>query len=151
MDSTPIAGDVPMGLSSERSTSKPRGSLRDYIAIARFDHSTKHVFIIPGIVIAYALRKPPLDHIALSLLLGFCSAIAIASSNYVINEWLDREFDAFHPQKSGRVAVHRVLSPHIVYSEYAVLALLGLVLAFYVNTAFLCVSVLLFSRASPTT
>src|SRR3546814_17003041 len=63
--------------------------------------STKHVFIIPGIILAYALR-PSLQPAATSIIVGFGSAVAIASANYVINEWLDREFDAFHPQKSAR-------------------------------------------------
>lgn len=114
----------------------PRGSLKEYLAIARFDHATKHVFIIPGIVIAYALREPSLDYAIPEIVIGFLSAIAIASANYVINEWLDREFDAFHPSKSGRTAVQWSLSPSLVYLEYALFAAGGLYLASLVTPAF---------------
>src|SRR3546814_18776738 len=96
------------GVNGERPTPLLRGGWRDYLAIARFDHTTKHVFIIPGIILAYALR-PSLQPAATSIIVGFGSAVAIASANYVINDWLDREFAAFHPQKSTRTAVNRSL------------------------------------------
>ena len=108
---------------------RPRGRLRDYVAIARLDHMTKHVFILPGIILAHVLRHPATDVVPLTLLIGCLSATAIASANYVINEWLDREFDAFHPLKSARTAVHRSLSAPIVYAEYLGLVAMGLMLA----------------------
>src|SRR3546814_1244545 len=74
------------GVNGERPTPLLRGGWRDYLAIARFDHTTKHVFIIPGIILAYALR-PSLQPAATSIIVGFGSAVAIASANYVINEW----------------------------------------------------------------
>src|SRR3546814_8779710 len=98
----------------QRPTPSVRRGWRDYLAIARSDHTTKHVFIIPGIILAYALR-PSLQPVATSIIVGFGSAVAIASANYVINEWLDREFDAFHPQKSARTAVNRSLSSFVFY------------------------------------
>jgi len=123
-------------------SSMKKGSFREYIAIARLDHMTKHAFIIPGMILAYALREPPLHDAFAIIVIGFLSAIAIASSNYVINEWLDREFDAFHPVKSGRTAVHWTLSPRLVYLEYVALATIGLALAAQVNTLFLYTSIL---------
>src|SRR4051812_20855964 len=104
-------------------------TLGDYLALARFDHITKHVFILPGIILAYALRHPNLDHAAFSIADGLLSAVLIASSNYVINEWLDREFDAFHPSKSKRTAVNASLSAPIVYAEYVLFAGAGLLVA----------------------
>ena len=118
-----------------------QASLRDYLSIARFDHMTKHVFIIPGIVLAYAVHHGA-AHLSIDrLLLGFASAILIASANYVINEWLDRDFDAFHPVKSQRTAVHQALSPTLVYAEYLALLLLGLLLGYQLGQLFFVASV----------
>ena len=125
----------------ETPNSNTPASAKDYLTIARFDHSTKHVFIVPGIILAYSLRHPPLEHAIISILTGFCSAILVASANYVINEWLDRQFDAFHPLKSQRTAVRRTLSPLIVYAEYFFFAGLGLILAFLVGELFFLASI----------
>lgn len=117
-------------------TGVARGRLRDYVAIARLDHMTKHVFILPGILLAHVLRHPAPATPVLAILTGLLSAVAIASANYVINEWLDREFDAYHPLKSARTAVHRNLSPAIVYGEYLLLVVLGLALAVQLGALF---------------
>src|SRR5258708_39615189 len=89
---------------------KPAGTLRDYLALARFDHSTKHIFIVPGIVLVYLLRGAPPHFPVVDVILGLITAICIASANYVINEYLDHEFDKHHPTKSSRRAVQTMLS-----------------------------------------
>ena len=108
---------------------KQRGTLADYVKIARFDHATKHVFIVPGLVTAYLLRGLQNREIGVAIVLGLVAAVCIASANYVINEWLDRDFDKFHPTKSRRASVQRELDGNIVIAEWLGLMAIGLIAA----------------------
>lgn len=105
---------------------KRAATLADYLRLARFDHATKHVFILPGIALALLLRGTRNADWLLDVALGFVCAVAIASANYVINEWLDREFDKHHPTKSARTAVNVELNAGMVYALWAVFAIIGL-------------------------
>ena len=122
-------------------TPPARVTITRYVSLARFDHVTKHVFILPGIALAILLRDITVATPVANVVIGLLSAICIASANYVINEWLDREFDSHHPKKSQRSAVQYALNPAIVYGWYALLAVLGLVSAALVNPVFFWVSV----------
>jgi 4-hydroxybenzoate polyprenyltransferase len=119
-----------------------RATLSDYLRIARLDHATKHIFIIPGIVLALLLRPDHAQAGVQQIVFGFLSAVALASANYVINEWLDRNFDKYHPEKSHRAAVQKELSGALVYAEYALFAAVGLGLAWMLNSTFFVVAIL---------
>ena len=120
--------------------SLPRATAEDYLALARPDHWVKHVFIVPGIVLACLLHPTDLASLVHPILFGLLSAAAIASANYVLNEWLDRSHDAFHPTKSLRPAVRRQLSPVWVSVEYAALTAVGLAVAAGLSRLYLLTS-----------
>lgn len=111
-----------------------------YIRLARFDHATKHVFILPGIALALLLRGPQNADIFVHIVLGFVCAVAIASANYVINEWLDREFDKHHPTKSARTSVNVELQPAGVYGLWVLLLAIGLGAAFLSSYTMLAIA-----------
>lgn len=106
-------------------------SANDYLKLARFDHATKHVFILPGILLALILRGPQNADLLYHVALGFVCAVAIASANYVINEWLDRDFDRHHPTKSARVSVNVPLNPTYVYALWLGFLAIGLGAAYF--------------------
>lgn len=119
-------------------------SLKDYIAIARPDNWAKNVFMVPGMlfaIIVYGTSFTP--DTLLKVIIGVISTCLIASANYVINEYLDAEFDKFHPLKKKRTSVVRVVNPVIVYSEWFLLAVVGLSLGYLISLQFAIISAFL--------
>jgi 4-hydroxybenzoate polyprenyltransferase len=118
-------------MSMMRSTApaRPRGSISDYVSIARFDHSTKQIFIVPGVILAYLLRGMHTDTPVASVALGLFAAVCAACANYVINEWLDRDFDRHHPTKSSRSSVQHELRGDLVLLEWAMFVVAALACA----------------------
>jgi 4-hydroxybenzoate polyprenyltransferase len=124
---------------------RSQGVWRDYVRIARPDHWVKNIFVLPGVLVA--LMVLPEGTFTLSLvpwvMLGLVSACLAASANYVINEYLDAEFDRHHPTKKRRPCVSGRVTLRDVLLEYALLIVAGLGLAAMVGTQFLAVSVTL--------
>ena len=134
-----------MAETSEMTTEMPAhsstASWLDYVAIARPNRLIKHVFLVPGIILAFVIGKNPVFD-ATTIIAGFIVAFAISSANYVINEWLDAAFDAHHPMKSKRPAVTKKLSRNIVVMEYLLLAGVGLAVASALSPQMLVIAVL---------
>lgn len=119
--------------------------MKKYIKIARPDHWVKNAFIFPGIVIAFLLAdfEMTVPQFIFKLIMGFFATCFIASANYVINEWLDAEFDKYHPTKKFRPVVSENMKFSLVMVEYAVCIIIGVVLSLFVNTPFLVVELIL--------
>ncbi|MEX2596167.1 MAG: UbiA prenyltransferase family protein [Salibacteraceae bacterium] len=116
-------------------------SLKHYLAIARVDHWFKNIFMLPGIVIPWIYVTPELDaSLVWKLILGVLAACFIASANYVINEWLDAEFDRYHPVKKHRPSVTQGLKANYVYLEYAAFGIAGLALALIIGKTYFFVA-----------
>jgi len=104
-----------------------------YLEIARVDHWFKNVFAFPGIVLALhtdpSLVGPSLAVSLGAAMLGLCLT---ASSNYVINEYLDAETDRKHPTKKNRPAARGDVTLGGVLVEWLLLAVAGIGLGFWV-------------------
>lgn len=120
-----------------------KGTLRDYVAIARPDHWGKNMFMLPGAALAFAIDKDADFADLTDLLVGLFATCLIASANYTINEYLDGRFDRFHPTKSARPSAQGRLRPHLVVVQYVLLVAAGLGLASLLNPVFLYASILL--------
>lgn len=111
--------------------------MKEYLKIARPDHWVKNIFIVPGIITALLLVENSWGNFpAAIIVIGFFATCLIASANYVINEWLDAEFDQFHPTKKVRPVVGGSLKLKYVILEYGLLAAGGLLLSLAVNWHF---------------
>ncbi|WFB35769.1 UbiA prenyltransferase family protein [Kiritimatiellota bacterium B12222] len=109
-------------------------NLLPYIDIARPSHWIKNIFILPGILLVGYFDPSALNFSILgNLMLAFAAACLIASSNYVINEILDAEKDKHHPEKKHRPIPSGQVNIRLAYLEWLVLAVLGLLLAFWVQ------------------
>ncbi|MBQ8955389.1 MAG: UbiA prenyltransferase family protein [Lachnospiraceae bacterium] len=112
--------------------------MKNYIRIARPDHWVKNIFIIPGVAVGFLLADmPPVSVLIYRFIIGFVATCMIASANYVINEWLDAEFDKYHPTKKYRPVVSENMKFSLVMAEYVILAVLGLALSLMINRGFL--------------
>jgi len=120
--------------------SEGRAGLREYIAIARPDHWTKNLFILPGLFLGKLVSGAPLSNLLLPLLIGMAATCLVSSANYTINEWLDREFDRFHPKKRSRPSVSGGIRAGGVYLQYAVLIVGGIGLSALINPNFVYAS-----------
>ena len=112
--------------------------MKNYIRIARPDHWVKNIFIIPGVAVGFLLADmPPAEVFVFRLITGFIATCMTASANYVINEWLDAEFDRYHPTKKYRPVVSENMKFGLVMTEYVVLAAIGIAFSALINKGFL--------------
>ncbi len=133
-------------MTTDSMSARRRATTRDYIRIARLDHWIKNLFIMPGFFAAYVLTETETgtSPLVMRLLAAFLATSLVASSNYVINEWLDAKYDRFHPVKKLRPVVVAELRFPYVMAEYALLAILGLVLSLFISPLFFFMSLWLF-------
>lgn len=111
-------------------------ALKPYVLIARPDHWVKNIFVLPGIVLGLIFTPFHYSVLLARFLPGMLAVCFIASANYVINEWLDREFDRHHPTKKNRPAVSGAVNAQGVLLEYFLLVGLGAALSMMISFEF---------------
>ncbi len=110
--------------------------MKEYLKLARFDHYIKNLFMLPGVIFAWVMatgqRFAP-NQILINVVLAFFGLCLVSSANYTINEFVDAEFDRYHPVKKNRVAVVLNLDKRIVAVQYTAFLAAGLLLSWFVN------------------
>ena len=141
----PAHGRPPALLSDPDSGGRAGAPGLPYLRIARLDHWVKNAFMLPGTALALLFVHPPLDILLWQTLLGLLSLCLCSSANYTINEFLDGEFDRFHPVKKQRPAAQGLLDARLVALQYVVLAGGALAIAASVGRNFtvICVALLM--------
>jgi 4-hydroxybenzoate polyprenyltransferase len=87
-------------------------SLKDIILLARPHQYVKNLFIFLPAFFAFKLHQ---SELFVNASIAFCAFSLVASSVYVLNDWLDRFEDAGHPEKcqrpiaAGRVNFHTAI------------------------------------------
>lgn len=116
--------------------------MKKYFKIMRLDHWIKQFFIVPGIVCAIILAKKNFDQgiFIANLFEGFIATCLIASANYVINEYLDAEFDKYHPTKKFRATVKESMDGKIIFLLWLTLTIVGLNISALINKYFLAMT-----------
>lgn len=101
-----------------------------YLRLARPKQWTKNGFVLAGLVFAGEALEPGS---VLSALLAFAAFCALSGSVYAANDVLDVEEDRKHPTKRTRPVASGEVSVRAAVAFSALLAILGLGLAFYVG------------------
>ena len=100
-----------------------------YVKLARPKQWTKNGFVLAGLIFAgEALEASSV----VAALLAFAASCALSGAVYAANDVLDVEEDRKHPTKRNRPVASGLISPRAAKVYAALLAVAGLVLAFFV-------------------
>ncbi len=116
----------------------------DLIKISRVDHWPKQIFMIPGFMFFFYTTSVDINiEIILLIFLSILCTSLIASSNYVINEYLDANYDKHHPLKKKRVLVFKKIKLIEILIYYIFLVTISFLISkFFFNKYFMLTLIL---------
>lgn len=109
---------------------------KTYISIMRLNRWALNLFMIAGFLFAIVLSDRNDQLWNPMIIVALLSLATAAFTNYTINEYLDAEFDAAHPEKKNRPGAKGLLKLKFVLLEYFLLMAIALILAWLVNIHF---------------
>ena len=129
--------DHPVGAARASVARAPTPTFAGHVAIMRLDHWIKNLFVLPGVLVALTVAPArPGPELLIDFIVGMLAIGLVASSNYVINEVLDRDSDRVHPAKRDRPVPSGRVSVPLAYAQWLVLALAGIALGMSVSPRF---------------
>lgn len=121
--------------------------IKAYLDLIRVNYWFKNIFVLPGIFFSYFFIGIP-DFFTLEsfqiIIVSFTAIFLVCSSNYVINEITDAEYDKFHNIKKNRPIVSGKISKNLAWIIYFILLTLSFYLGSIVNKQFCFVIFVLF-------
>jgi 4-hydroxybenzoate polyprenyltransferase len=113
---------------------------KSLIQILRLPYQVKNVFVLFGVFISFFqdFELFPLTYAEKQtfskLIIGLFVIVLSSSANYVLNEWLDRKSDSFHPTKKFRPCVTGDVNLQDIIIIYVFLVTLSILLSvFFLN------------------
>ncbi len=105
----------------------------------RIDHWTKNFVLVFGYIFATFYYSENFYNFN-KLIYGFFIICISASANYLINEFLDKETDKFHPIKKFRTFVKAKKSKGVFF-EYIFLVFLSIIFSYFINFTFFILNI----------
>jgi len=111
----------------------PTGGLAALARLVRVHQWSKNLLVLVPAVAAHRMGEPGLARRALAALAAFC---LVASSAYVVNDFLDLDADRRHPSKSLRPLASGAIRPSVAAGVAALMLLCGLGISVSLPLAF---------------
>lgn len=106
---------------------------KNYLILMRIHQWVKNLILFAGIIFA---KKVDDTQALLQVLIGFFLFSIIASSQYVVNDFLDRKEDALHPEKKNRPLASGAIDPSLTLFVTILILCIALVLSYLLNAIF---------------
>lgn len=101
----------------------------------------KNLIIFAGLIFSEKLTEPIL---VLKSIFAFILFSLIASSQYVINDYLDRNQDALHPEKKHRPIASKKIDPSIALFITSIILPISFILAYILEPSFFALTLFYF-------
>lgn len=115
--------------------------IKNFLIPLRLDHWVKNLVITLGFIFGAFYKNVSFNDLNF-LILGFFILCISASSNYLINEYCDKDFDKNHPVKKWRYFVKNNESLKIVIIKYLFLISLSVSLSIIINKSFFVINLI---------
>lgn len=119
--------------------------LVDLIKISRLDHWPKQIFMFPGFIFFFYTANININsNIIFLIFFSILCTSLIASSNYVINEYLDSNYDKHHPLKKKRVLVFKKIKLIEILTFYIFLITISFLVSLFLFNKYFMITLILF-------